>query len=128
MTDSKLLSADEVSEQKPGRELDALVAAKVMGLICGKDWHDPCFDPQFCDQPLHSYSTSISAAWEVVEKLRRRCCCIEINSDHQYVWDVRMRIDRDGLHDRMDWDVWIKAEESLPYAICLAALEAVEGK
>lgn len=46
-----------------GRELDALVAEKVMGI--GKLEFDAYYGPQ------HRYSTDIAAAWEVVEKLAK---------------------------------------------------------
>ena len=79
---------------KPGRELDALVAEKVMGLAvaprhcCGAQgyglgWDDHCDGCDFNKYRLEverdggciptwkgtEYSTEIAAAWEVVEKL-----------------------------------------------------------
>ena len=140
---------------EPGRELDALVA-EWMGWQyfnhLGKSTlfppkQDPgfpwelgkigeCFYDSECyfdsakggyTQPITPhYSTSISDAWEVVEKLRHKCCCIIIDSDHHYVWDVQLRLDRHGSHTDEDWDVWVQSEESLPFAICLAALKTVE--
>jgi len=82
----------DIDKLEAGRELDALVAEKVMGLrYCEPglaidvatgaektipptwmrfkemDGHMPVYDP--CDLP--KYSTEIGAAWEVVEHVRR---------------------------------------------------------
>ncbi len=106
---------------KPGRELDRFIAKNVMG--------DPnptnsyyCDGPSYFDPP--AYSTSIEAAWEVVEK----------------VWGEKwFRLDRtQSMND--DWR-WTAGEveyfmgdnvirntvysASAPHAICLAALEAL---
>ena len=58
---------------QPGRELDALIAEKVMGFILSTV-HDGT-DQRYCFHGLNHdavkvepYSTSIAAAWEVVEK------------------------------------------------------------
>lgn len=62
---------------KPGSELDALVAEKVMGL---ERVMTPGFGMEVGWRPIHSnlgasplksYSTDISAAWEVVEKMKQ---------------------------------------------------------
>lgn len=58
-----------IDKMEAGRELDALIAEKVMGLErcgckCGlflNEYHEPFLEPH--------YSTDIAAAWEVVEKL-----------------------------------------------------------
>jgi len=114
-----------------GRELDALIAEKVMG------WHNNEANPS---QPgmwgindyredgtpvlmpdFPAYSEDIAAAWEVVEKIKRN-----------------------GFKLQFDYDTWIAywshedflcgSEEALepfgradtaPHAICLAALKAV---
>jgi hypothetical protein len=68
------VNRDEILERKPGRELDALVAEKVMGLPqpylspFNGEWvikHEEKWKPI---ERLQNYSTDISAAWEVVEK------------------------------------------------------------
>lgn len=117
----------EVKELKAGRELDALIAEKVMG------WHR-----EFVTDPSSNYSfwnyvdadgrgmytpeewepsTSISAAWEVVEKLQTlgiKCWmknyiaipgwhCVVIGGDFEFE----------------------EAADTAPLAICLAALKAV---
>lgn len=83
------MKTDYIENMPAGREMDALIGEKVMGL-CAHDWklvpHEDddgvCRICQKCHlefwglcPPLYgchygSYSTDISAAWEVVEKLR----------------------------------------------------------
>ncbi|OMD34799.1 BC1872 family protein [Paenibacillus odorifer] len=79
------LTREEIQGMKPGREMDALIAEKVLG------WTDirrvnPAVIHSFSADGNHAnfgfspvlykhvpfplYSTDISAAWEVVEKLR----------------------------------------------------------
>ncbi|RKD22568.1 hypothetical protein BEP19_09920 [Ammoniphilus oxalaticus] len=90
---------------KTGHELDVLVARKVMGL---KDvWH-PFFP-----------STEIADAWKVVEKLREN---YEVDMfDMQDHWHVDVS-DKDWMSGGWSGS---SENESLPLAICLAALEAV---
>lgn len=71
-----MLTRESIIAMEPGRELDALVAEKVMG------WnvfpHKPDFQIEYKDEQGFQYvfrldefepSTDISAAWEVVEKM-----------------------------------------------------------
>lgn len=100
---------------KPGRELDALIAEKVMG------WKPP----EFIDgvslerrwkndrgefDSLPRYSTDIAAAWEVVEKIGL------IIGKNGPVWDAQ---------DLWDLPVYFASADTAPHAICLAALKAV---
>jgi hypothetical protein len=99
----------------PGRELDALVAEKVMGWtnLTSDFWGCPVKD-RASMVPIHKYSTSIAAAWEVVEKLSEthRICITKANGK----WAM-------ALDDEI---IWISdGQETAPYAICLAALKAV---
>ena len=130
-----------------GRELDALVAEKVMGIeVQWRPWHDrhgnEGREPYMANasrqgrlargQPLYSggainpYSTDISAAWEVVEKLRKsyRVRIHEFGSG----WQASLEI-KDG---RLRYPIEISHEgdesansDTAPHAICLAALKAV---
>lgn len=109
----------------PGRELDTLVAEKVMGRIVSLDplWMKIYETPDaFVETSqsrawrrwLHPYSTDIAAAWEVVEKL----CDVEL---------------RDGWDGKRWWRCTIGHKHasaraySAPHAICLAALKAVRA-
>ena len=117
---------------KAGRELDALIAEKVTGVVPCDEWsrfnsysesrdephedHD-CRSTSFW--PPH-YSTNIAAAWEVVEKLR--------------VEGLRLRLVEytDGFYAvfgamAIDTAPWQASQvETAQLAICLAALKAVE--
>ncbi len=114
---------------KAGRELDALVAEKVMGieLTITSQGHPYFRDGTLLRVPIAHYSTDIAAAWQVVEKMR----------DLGYWCQMRNEFEaHDGPdcwagftpHSTTGWngrpDHWTQAE-TLPLAICLAALKAV---
>lgn len=147
-----------MSEMKPGRELDALIAEKVMGFViadvgCGSDvvTGEEKFKEMIavdeCDKDTYlkakvgenlkyfkeipNYSTDISAAWEVVEKIKS--------------WQIKTEWGRGQfilLDDQGEWIAgWYPeggpgdrsiefsgTSESASHAICLAALKAVENK
>jgi len=134
---------------KAGREMDALVAEKVMGREVtanvggferGSGWHDdygftrsrhPRNPPYTFGDKLEEsnanyervpfYSTNISAAWEVVEKMRERALCVTLEWTITDGWDFSIT-----PHD-FPYEFCIKENaSSIPLAICLAALKAVE--
>ncbi|WFB57488.1 hypothetical protein [Paenibacillus sp. BR1-192] len=100
------MKREEILAMKPGEELDEIVSREIFGVEMIA--HVP-------------YSSDISAAWEVVEKLRE---------SHLYT-DIRTCADF--------YEVWVQippfqeehvqtetiAHPRLPYAICKAALLAV---
>lgn len=118
-------------EFKPGRQLDTLVAEKVMGLETYKDVVPFCpqcgfkFYPKGpgrmwchqCSEWIYSstkdYSTSIEAAWEVVEKLRKEQMCFTL-TDIGYAGSILCCV---GNGEAI--------AETAPHAICLAALKAI---
>lgn len=87
------MSEDEIRQMRAGREMDALVAQLIMGLIPCEKWyyanfgagggpvsvkgpcnHDNCYPASErlpFGGPRH-YSTDIAAAWEVLEEMNRR--------------------------------------------------------
>ena len=87
------MTRDEILKLEAGRELDALVAEKVMGLlvtnhgtakiIYGKVEVDGKEHVTF--SPVRPYSTDIAAAWEVVEKMSDDYE-ITINATHRKYW------------------------------------------
>ena len=116
---------------KAGRELDALIAEKVMGweyhdwrtstafektkycVICGctKRLHAHVEIDDFCgteEKPPH-YSTQIADAWLVVEKL-------ELTVGPEYTG---------GWYAGIPWKTSAGKAPTAPLAICLAALEEV---
>lgn len=114
---------------KPGRELDALVAEKVMGL---EPWpgRPGAFkakvvprgrEPKPCLPP--SYSTDIAAAWEVVGKLNRWHFELTRLAD-LCGWEYRctMKSAWPGVSGEHAIGT---SEISAPHAICLSAMKAV---
>jgi len=117
---------------KPGKELDGLVAEKIMGwtyvrfpdgaMPKTKHWHD--HTSKFVG-PCPYYSTDIAAAFQVVEKLREHLHLVRMedgrwlvghDNTEGYITEgiVDMRLFRSAVAD------------TLPHAICLAALRVVE--
>jgi len=113
-----------MSELKPGLELDALVAEKVM------EWHKPTEEEwkaaftvipltlwQYQQLTLEHYSTDIAAAWKVVEHFDFTDVHV-IWQDTTCQWSCRIGKDEFRSPDA-------SSDESAAHAICLAALEAV---
>ena len=141
----------DVSEMKAGRELDTLVAEKVMGLQLMRWTNHPTFEPVVirgdgrcnrCGWPLFDnpekgctaencsmrpmpdypripdYSTSIAAAWEVVEKVQLFNSLALAQQDG--TWEKPWAVIEQGEDGDM-----ISEAVTAPLAICLAALKAV---
>jgi len=143
-----------IDEMEAGREMDALIAEKVMGWTrhswashsalkkmlyctnCGKTKgiHQNEGFAQFCNKPIcgpDNYSTDIAAAWEVVEMLEDIAPgegWVEIN--HHGKAGAYCRIWRliDGENGEQ-WNVLTEAgangPQVTPLVICRAALKAV---
>lgn len=130
---------------KPSRELDALIAEKVMG--GGRDTHvgqrlmyssmaerdePPTLGWDFNIKP---YSTDIAAAWEVVDKIKQirpDGSSFGLNIEYEYEFAIKW-------YDKKYFCGWypinldgvptLEGEgESAPHAICLAALAVMESK
>ena len=112
------------------RELDAEVAAKVMGLtvkealVAGtrqdRRWWTWNGEPSARMELLPAYSTDIAAAWLVVEKLRADGYSFKIYVDF-VLWMVRFGAKADVL-------MWYGDAETAPLAIVRAALAVMEGE
>lgn len=130
-----------------GRELDALVAEKVMGCKidrsyvegwpnwiggpryrcgCGNYAH-ACGDDDIAEPLLNFYSTDIAAAWEVVERIKHLK-----DPDPMEVWIYETR--SKGVTCEVYWDLGSRlagrgqvTAATAPLAICLAALQAVQA-
>jgi hypothetical protein len=133
---------------RAGRELDALVAEKVMGWPTVTIINGCPFTPYNPDTgiPYRSglgvaalpfYSTDIAAAWDVVELMREQSYTLELYSPDALVNDEM------GIYARGGWRAtflsWkhigrlpsgdAEACATAPLAVCLAALAAtVEGR
>lgn len=134
-----------MSGLKAGRELDALVATKVMGIdlterpthtweplvdsgeYVDAKWCEHCGHCWFSGEapggpcaptPLH-YSSEIAFAWEVVEKLATRFPTIHISlGAPNQRWYCSFFASKDDKGSALEAD-------TAPLAICLAALKAV---
>lgn len=110
---------------KAGRELDALIAEKVMGWrnceVSG--WREtraygkpPYFDDSDPDVCINDYSTNIADAWLVVEKFDTQNHTVRISNTMGGDWSCVIH----GV-----WGEERVVAENVPLAICLAALKAV---
>lgn len=110
----------------PGRELDALVAEKVMGWTRTEHlglkrtvWNIPAPSYiEWADDPP-PFSTDIAAAWEVVERLRANYS-FQISADSSSDWECYLE------NEDLDISHVSARSETAPHAICLAALKTVE--
>lgn len=121
-----------------GRELDALVAKKIMGL---RVFQEPPYDinPVLIDEHevitgvVPPYSTDISAAWIVVNKLhegRGRGFARVITVHHFWPGYAECEIISEpegGSKPREHWPSVFVFGGTPAHAICLAALKAVES-
>lgn len=103
-------------------ERDALVAEKVMG------WKDDPYHPSiywqmdeahFRSKEEFSPLTSISAAFEVVEKMIESGHCVKIDFNAGGSWQVEFQDFGPG------GEIHAAQADELPEAICLTALKAV---
>lgn len=112
---------------QPGRELDALIAERVMGWrniptasVPDRPWID---EHGMGFQDLKPYSTDISAAWEVVEKLGG---FLDLKR-YVLIQGQGMKCIADFVSHRAYGKPSCSAIADTPaHAICLAALKAVE--
>lgn len=56
-------------ELEAGREMDELIAVRVMGLVTASPAPYWTYSRNGIQEPIPAYSTDIAAAWEVVEKM-----------------------------------------------------------
>lgn len=118
---------------EPGRELDRLVAEKVMGWVwkeqigalpgCAKSkW---LFNPDGKIQDVPYYSTDIADAWLVVEHLSKDRHWFDIGRTVRgSIEDVRARVTHWQWTACVDQYIYAHADTA-PHAICLSALRAI---
>jgi hypothetical protein len=107
-----------MKNMRPGIELDALIAEKVMGHRLFETPSSGLYeeDDEF-NWPLLRYSIDIHAAWEVVEKIGKRFCLItQEQPGEAKAWFART--EEEGYP--------VGFGESPAHAICLAALRVIE--
>lgn len=122
-----------------GRELDALVAEKVMEcrvkrFVNGAGYDDACCTCKFGahniqDGPgcgfLKDYSCDIAAAWEVVETLRAGGVYSLTLHTEDNGWRFLINCTRKHPCGHETWNTVDGVADTAPLAICLAALKAV---
>lgn len=113
----------------PGREMDARVAEKVFGLEVMDDFPEVFAvgadgANAVVRKYMRHYSTDISAAWEVVEKLRSDRLWFTMMQDNTDIWDVKLwRGESKGWFPTVEY---YGNAPTAPLAICRAALKAVD--
>lgn len=116
----------------PGRELDALVAEKVMGFatLAGNIFvYDKAYKKgdlaTAVSKPIPNYSTDIAAAWDVVEKVSMSIFPPSVQIDpgryNGSFWMAQITGDESNNYG----PVVVQFGSSAPHVICLAALKAV---
>lgn len=111
-----------------GRELDALIAEKVMHLkqLDNSQLFEAFPTRGFCPPPY--YSTDISAAWEVVEKVSSSWLVkspwenvfqIHFTNGHYGNFEIILKLDNGDVVSQ-----WV-CGETAPHAICLASLKII---
>lgn len=126
-THNEQILRGKLYEMQPGPELDALIAEKVMGFLEVRQ--DQTMDKDGLFGHLKPYSTSMSAAWEVLEKLGYR---IELIKNSSGKWYCRIytksfkTFGKEILALRQGVATEVDNIETAPHAICLAALKAVK--
>jgi len=124
--------------EETDQELDAQIAERLMGEIrplppadcddpisitwIGTAWlHTHEFDRgDVCEVEPRQFSSDISAAMEVVEKIREQGLGILICDGDTRKWEVEI--------DNGEIEIAAARDNALPRAICLAALKAIETK
>ena len=114
-----------MSELKPGAELDALVLKQVFGVDpVRSEFHKCLYFDSRTGAAVASFSSEITAAFEVVEKFSEGEClkitkaigCIR--GEGKWKWSVYLNVN--GYPGAQ--------ADTLPHAICLAALKAVASE
>lgn len=122
---------------KPSRELDALVAEKVMGFKILSNWETGVpkhvIDANQCEVDVAQfpkpYSTDIAAAWEVVLAMEARGFCFTLISTPAgkmaTFYTPKQREEWDSI-PTMKGSVPLQVQaDTAPHAICVAALKVV---
>lgn len=121
------LTREEILAMEPGRKLDALIKEYIFKVdLSGFEWArvgNSMFkntDDAVTWIDIPNYSLNISAAWEVVEKMRQNKIYLDIR-----VWPDEYQVLPHQDENNKLIDRWIVKRSSLPEAICKAALLAV---
>lgn len=102
------------------QELNEAVARKLgwhfaEDKVSGDHWHEPNEKQTggYCHDSVPNYSTDISAAWEIVEKMSEEICFVLIRYQDGWLCDLGHEYDEPD----------ISRADTVPMAICLAFLK-----
>ena len=122
---------------EPGRDLDALVAERVIekDIVwqhwCGEESPEPYFaDATGCDEGglVPPYSIDTAAAGEVVEKMHSEGYLMALITQPGPNGKITARFRKDPFRSPHKWfERWLRSieeERLVPHAICVAALKA----
>lgn len=125
----------------PGRELDVFIAEKIFGLEVGRYLRDNGETEYRCNYGWQSsvtflpeFSTSLPAAWDVLNEMSRRGIpwCIE-RSPTAKTATVHISTRPDGISDKEEFIRFIEdmerisdSSESVAHAICVAAINVLQ--
>jgi len=114
---------------KAGIKLDKIIAEKLFGDRFEyhrkwKGYYRPWEEDPIAFEPCPRYSTDISAAWRIVEKLLQILPHQDFHMEHWSDGDGDSGWQVSTCFELGDWKKWVKAK-TLPHAICLAALKAI---
>jgi hypothetical protein len=135
------MTHDEILAMPAGREMDALIAEKVMGYVRmhypdENSWGEHYFDDEYpsadCYKQVHfdNWSTDIAAAWEVVLHFMNDGWCPNLVNDDNGHWALSfVGVNNIPCTSQTSWidDQRFWCDEA-PLAICRAALLAVMDK
>jgi len=113
-------TVEKILAMKPGRELDMLVAEKVMGWMVKVREIVWSVDKHGFTRPLPFFSSDIKDAWQVVESIKGRRIAIEKTLSGSFYCCIGHSADG---HKPVDYQA-----KTAPEAICKAALLALEGE
>jgi hypothetical protein len=131
---------------KPGRELDALIAERVMGwTIISLDILSPEFEKRFGvyrfrdssligtrashnfprPVPIPYYSTEITSAWEIWSKIREMGYWVELKQVRPRNIPSRQEYQCEIFSNDFNKSIALTIRSTEPLAICIAALQAL---
>jgi len=114
------MTTEEILALKAGRELNIRVAEAVMGRRYTQDetFGDMEVDSQMVYSSLQPYSEDISAAWQVIEKMKGYNPRIAFDT-HSQKWEATFNV------GEADFTCPVVLATTVPEAICKAALLAL---
>lgn len=122
---------EKILNMSPGRELDAEITRKIFGeevkLIDLLAWPKGYYRDGDITKPVPRYSTDISAAWEVVDKIQRMGILWTMENTVMGTITISAQKYSRSHPSSFEGEEINVEYDTAPEAICKAALLAVEG-